>query len=128
MTLIKKKIIAPTVLGLMLLASSAYAATSATANLSAPANSAVSNNVVSINGNVKVTAWNNGGYNMDAQAVQSLIGPDITRASFAVVPKGSISKTKNVPASVYYAKAKPSYINHKDGYGWTSGRVTITNG
>lgn len=125
---IKKKLVVPAAFGLMLMASSAYAATTATAYLKTPDSSAVSSNVVSINGTVRVTGTNYGGYDMDAQAVQSLIGPDIIRASYKVGPKGSLSKLKSVTPSVYYAKAKPSYINHKDGYGWTSGVATIANG
>jgi hypothetical protein len=126
MILSKMKKIAPVALGL--LATSAYASTSATAYLQAPASSATSSNEVSINGTVRVAGTNTGGYNMNAQAVQNLFGPNLVRASFTVSPKGSISRVKDVPASTYYAQARPSYINHKDGYGWTSGTATILNG
>ena len=120
------KKIAPFVLGLSLIATSAYAA-SATATLTGSATSAVSTSQIATNGPIKVTGSNTGSYNMDAQAVQNLFGPDITRASFTVAPKSSISRTASVPGSTYYAKAKPSYINYREGYGWTSGKATISN-
>ena len=129
MILSKLKKVAPVALGLGLLATNAYAATSATAYLHAPASSATSSNEVSINGTVRVVGSNTGySYNMNAQAVQNLFGPNLVRASYTVSPRGYISRVKDVPASTYYAQARPSYINHKEGWGYTSGTATISNG
>lgn len=127
MILSTMKKITPIALGLALLASSAYAATSATATLVTGANSATSSNNVSINGTVKVVGTNTGGYDMTASAIQNLIGPDITRASYKVSPRHRLTAQKAVTPSTYYAGARPSYISHSQGYGWTSGTTTISN-
>lgn len=120
------KKVTPIALSLSLLATTAYAYTS-TAHLSRTDTSAVSSEQVSINGSLRVSGVNQGSYRMDAQAVQNLFGPDITRASFTVSPNSSIRRVTTVPASTYYAKAKPTYINYKDGTGWTIGSASIRN-
>ncbi|OHY73343.1 hypothetical protein [Priestia aryabhattai] len=119
------------IVGLLATSFSAIKAEAATppgqAKLSVGERKAVSK-TINIKNNMKVTGHNSGGYNMTAWGAETVLGyPDPIYGSMTVKPKSTVTKyVSNIGQSSFYALAKPTYINQKNGEGYTSGTSTVS--